>query len=200
MNWETDYNLKKESFVKDSLANLSKHELNEFNLLNKKFTVIKRKIRELKKDIAELDKQRDSLKKTKKKFNYFAIALMVALQIIVFFKDSSTLESYVITILAGLVYFWHVFSFYDEDKTLFQLMQTKEQTIELVSMPLVELGLLYIAGDEELVMRLSESYPYASDVSESDQLACSSYYIELDLAILKIVGVDVPFTFADFGN
>ena len=49
-------------------------------------------------------------------------------------------------------------------------------------------------------MRLSEGYSYARDVSESDQLACSSYYTALELAILKIVGLDVPFTFADFGS
>jgi hypothetical protein len=149
MNWETDYNLRREEFIKSSLQNLSKDKLNEFYLLKRKFLAIKRKIYPLKNELVDLESKRVALIKSKKRFNYFAIALMVIILVISFFKDRSNEESGLLIILAALVYAWNAFSFHEEDKMLFQLYQAKDQTIELISMPLLELGLLYVADDEE---------------------------------------------------
>jgi hypothetical protein len=195
MDWETEHNLKKESFVKASLEALSKHELNAFNSLKTKFWAIKRRVRELKKEVADLEKQRGLLKKSKKKFNYFAIALMAVLLIISFFKNHSNEESWLVIILAALVYAWNAFSFHEEDKTLFQLIQTKDQTIELISMPLIELGFSNVAAENDIWLRLSEQGTSPNLLSRSDKLLWSTYQIDLDVTILRSIGVDVPFTF-----
>jgi hypothetical protein len=195
MDWETEHNLRRESFVKASLEALSKHELNAFNSLKTKFWAIKSRVRELKKEVADLEKQRGSLKKSKKKFNYFAIALMAVLLIISFFKNQSNEESGLTIILAALVYAWNAFSFHEEDKTLFQLVQTKDQTIELISMPLIELGFSNVAAENDLWLRLSEQGTSPSLLSDSDKLLWSTYQIDLDVTILRFIGVDVPFTF-----
>lgn len=195
MDWETEHNLKKESFVKASLEALSKHELNAFNSLKTKFWAIKRRIRELKREVADLEKQRYLLTKSKKKFNYFAIALMAVLVIISFFKNQSNEESWLIIILAALVYAWNAFSFHEEDKTLFQLIQTKDQTIELISMSLIELGFSNVAAENDIWLRLSEQGTSPNLLSDSDKLLWSTYQIDLDVTILRSIGVDVPFTF-----
>jgi hypothetical protein len=197
MNWETDYNLRREEFIKSSVQNLSKDKLNEFYLLSRKFLAIKRKIYLFKNDLVDLEKKRIALRKSKKRFNYFAIALMLILLVISFFKDQSNAESWLTIILAAMVYAWNAFSFHEEDKMLFQLYQAKDQTIELISMPLLELGLLYVAADEERAIQLSESYTPFSQLSEADQLLYSSYFTALDLSLLKIIGVDVPISFSD---
>lgn len=197
MDWKTDYELRREEFIKSSLQNISKDKLNEFYLLKRKFLAIKRKIYPFKNDLVDLEKKRIALRKSKKRFNYFAIALMLILLVISFFKDQSNAESGLTIILAALVYAWNAFSFHEEDKMLFQLYQAKDQTIELISMPLLELGLLYVAADEERAIQLSESYAPFSQLSEADQLVCSSYFTALDLSLLKIIGVDVPISFSD---
>ena len=196
MNWDTDNKLRQQDFIKSSLENIPKDKLNEFYLLKRKFLAIKRKIFSFKKDLVDLEIKRVALRKSKKRFNYFAIALMAILLLISFFKDQSNQESGLTIILAALVYAWNAFSFHEEDKMLFQLYKAKDQTITLISMPLVELDLLNDADDGRAI-QLSESYTPFSELSVDDQLLCSSYFTVLDLSLLRIIGVDVPISFSD---
>jgi hypothetical protein len=196
MNWETDYNLRQQEFIKLSLENISKDKFNEFCLLRRKFLAIKQKIFFFKNEIVDIEKKRVVLSKSNKRFKYFAIALIMILLLTSFFKDQSNVELGLTIILAALVYAWNAFSFHEEDKMLFQLYKSKDQTITLISMSLVELDLLNDADDGRAI-QLSKSNTPFSQLSEEDQLLCSSYFTELDLSLLEIIGVDVPISFSD---
>ena len=190
---------KKELFFNDIYSKFNAEQKSRYKSIYNKFWSVYVKVWKLKKSIKELEGREVKIQNDVKKFRIKFFIISAVFLSIVWFTNQSNIDFYFITLAAGIYYLWLMLRIDADVKEInfkifisyqnIDILESLNANLDLIMLPsadsYMEIYERYYSERNYVPDRLNQLTSYELDIFKE-------FKIELDLAIAKEMGYEVP--------